>query len=154
MTCSELSVSNYHLDLGSLQAMNHSASMSIKQPDCYETSLLYFYVNKQNLGSLTAAVRHAVDQTTKRLIVVLVSSDFDSSQHESLASKWDWIQSVLVLTYVPAARSSQARNDPLFATDVILVPNAKQAAEQLSEEKWDAVLTLEGGMARIMRSTW
>ncbi|KAG8772287.1 hypothetical protein FRC12_003136 [Ceratobasidium sp. 428] len=118
--------------------------MLIKQPPCYETCLLYFYVNDQNLGSLAASVRHAVDRTTKRLIVVLVSPDFDSTQHDLLASKWDLVQSALVLAYIPAARSAQARDNPLFSTDVIVVPDAQRAAEQLSKEKWDAVLTLDG----------
>ncbi|CAE6370840.1 unnamed protein product [Rhizoctonia solani] len=77
-------------------------------------------------------------------MIVLVSSEFDHSQHEHLASKWDWIQNILVLAYVPAAHAAQARNDPLFSTDVILVPDAAQAAQHLSGEKWDIVFTLEG----------
>ncbi|KAG9119886.1 hypothetical protein FRC07_004866 [Ceratobasidium sp. 392] len=124
--------------------MDQPASMLLKQPPCYETCLLYFRVTDQNLGSLAAAVRHAVDRTTKRLIVVLASPEFDSAQHEVLTSKWDLIQNALVLVYVPAARSAQARDDPLFSTDVIVVPSARRAAEQLSEEKWDAVFTLDG----------
>lgn len=134
--------------------MGHSASALLKQPPCYETSLLYFTVSDQTLGSLPSAVRHAVDRTTKRLIVVLASSDFDSSQHDPLVSKWDSIQKLLVLAYVPAARASQTRNDPLFSTDVILVPSSRKAAEQLSEETWDVVLTLDGGMTYVTHSIW
>ncbi|KAF8609862.1 Nucleotidylyl transferase [Ceratobasidium sp. AG-I] len=119
--------------------MGHSASTLLKQPPCYETSLLYLNVNDQTLGSLPSTIRHAVDRTTKRLIVVLVSLDFDYTRQDSLVSKWDWIQKLLVLAYVPAARVTQARNDPLFSTDVILVPSPKKAAEQLSEEKWDVL---------------
>lgn len=140
-------------DLSQLM-MGHSASVLLKQPPRYEASLLYFNVNDQTLGSLPSAVRYAVDRTTKRLIVVLASSDFDSAQHDSLVSKWDSIQKLLVLAYVPAARTAQARNDPLFSTDVILVPSSRKAAEQLSEETWDAVLTLDGGMTHITHSIW
>ncbi|KAG9102767.1 hypothetical protein FRC06_001174 [Ceratobasidium sp. 370] len=118
--------------------------MPIEQLPRCDTCLLYFCVNDENLGSLAATVRHAVDQTAKRLIVVLASPDFDSTQHESLASKWDLIHNVLILAYIPAARSAQARDNPLFSIDVILVPSATRAAEQLSEEKWDAVLTPDG----------
>ncbi|KAG9097631.1 hypothetical protein FS749_005871 [Ceratobasidium sp. UAMH 11750] len=124
--------------------MDQPASMPIEQPPCYDTCLLYFCVNDQSLGSLAATVRHAIDRTANRLIVVLESPDFDSTRHELLASKWDLIQNVLVLAYIPAARSAQARDNPLFSIDVILVPSASGAAEQLSEEKWDAVLTPNG----------
>lgn len=134
--------------------IGHSASALLKQPARYENSLLYFDVNDQTLGSLPSAVRYAVDRTTKRLIVVLVSSEFDYTRQDSLVSKWDWIQKLLVLAYVPAARVTQARNDPIFSIDVILVPGPVKAAEQLSEEKWDVVLTLNGGMNYVTHTDW
>ncbi|QRV85791.1 cytidylyltransferase domain-containing protein [Ceratobasidium sp. AG-Ba] len=115
----------------------------LTKPPSYDTCLLYLWIDR-DLGTIPAAVRHAVNQTTKRLIVVLASPEFDSTGHESLVSKWDLVQNLLVLAYVPAAQSAQARDDPLFSTDVILVPSASKAAQQLSEEKWDAVLTLDG----------
>ncbi|KAF8758306.1 Cytidylyltransferase-like [Rhizoctonia solani] len=92
----------------------------------------------------TETIRQVAHQTTRRLIVVLVSPEFDHSQHEHLASKWDWIQNILVLAYVPAAHTAQIRDDPLFNTDVILVLDANQAARHLSGETWDAIFTLEG----------
>jgi hypothetical protein len=134
--------------------MGRSADTPVKQSTRYEKSLLYFDVNDQTLGSLPSAVRYAVDRTTKRLIVVLVSSEFDYTRQDSLVSKWDWIQKLLVLAYVPAARVTQARNDPLFSIDVILVPGSKKAAEQLAEEKWDVVLTLNGGTSYITHLDW
>lgn len=119
-----------------------------------ETSLLYFDFDEKSSAWLAAAIRQAVNQTTKRLIVVLASSEFDSAQHDRLASQWDLIQNTLVLAYVPAARAAEARDDPLFATDVILVSNAGQAAQQLSAEKWDTVMTIEGGMVQFQHRLW
>jgi hypothetical protein len=120
----------------------------------YENSLFYFHFDEESSVRLAGTIRQVVNQTAHRLMVVLVSSEFDHSQHEHLASKWDWIQNILVLAYVPAAHAAQARNDPLFSTDVILVPDADQAARHLSREKWDIVFTLEGGMTLFLPSTW
>ncbi|KAF8710886.1 Cytidylyltransferase-like, partial [Rhizoctonia solani] len=110
----------------------------------YETSLLYFHFDEKSSVRLAETIRQVAHQTTRRLIVVLVSPEFDHSQHKHLASKWDWIQNILVLAYVPAAHTAQIRDDPLFNTDVILVLDANQAARHLSRETWDAIFTLEG----------
>ncbi|KAJ1309521.1 hypothetical protein OPQ81_006295 [Rhizoctonia solani] len=109
-----------------------------------ETSLLYFYFDDHSSAQLSETIKRAVNQTTRRLIIVLVSPEFDHNRHGLLASKWDWIQNTLVLAYVPAAYAAEARDDPLFNTDVILVPDADQAAQHLFQEKWDVVFTLEG----------
>ncbi|CAE6526544.1 unnamed protein product [Rhizoctonia solani] len=119
----------------------------------YGTSLLYYRFDEESSVQLAETIRQAVNQTTRRLIVVLVSPEFDHNQHEHLASKWDWIQNTLVLAYVPAAHTAQLRDDPLFNTDVILVPGPDQAAQHLSQEKWDVVFTLEGGMTLFLRPT-
>ncbi|ELU45036.1 cytidylyltransferase domain-containing protein [Rhizoctonia solani AG-1 IA] len=110
----------------------------------YKISLLYFHFDEKSSVRLAETIRQVAHQTTRRLIVVLVSPEFDHSQHEHLASKWDWIQNILVLAYVPAAHTAQIRDDPLFNTDVILVLDANQAARHLSGETWDAIFTLEG----------
>ncbi|KAG8716200.1 hypothetical protein FRC11_007374 [Ceratobasidium sp. 423] len=113
----------------------------------YGTSLLYFHFDESSSVQLAETIRQTVNQTIRRLIVVLVSPEFDYNQHEYLASKWDWIQKTLVLAYVPAAHAAEIRDDLLFNTDVILVPGADQATRHLSQEKWDAVFTLEGAPA-------
>ncbi|CAE6498718.1 unnamed protein product [Rhizoctonia solani] len=110
----------------------------------YDTSLLIYHFDEESSVRLAETIRQAVNQTTRRLIVVLLSPEFDHTQHEHLASKWDWIQHTLVLAYVPAAHAAQIRDNPLFNTDVILVPHPDQAAHHLSHEKWDVVFTLEG----------
>jgi hypothetical protein len=133
--------------------MNHAAAQS-RESLCYETSLLYFHFDDKSSAWLSQAAKQAVNRTTKRLIIVLISTEFDPTQHACPASSWGWVQNILVLAYVSAAHAAQDRDDPLFASDVILVSNAGQAAQQLSTEKWDAVITLEGGMERFIYHTW
>ncbi|CAE7057292.1 unnamed protein product [Rhizoctonia solani] len=116
----------------------------------YETSLLFYHFDEASSARLAETIKQAVNQTTGRLIIVLVSPEFDHNRHEHLASKWDWIQNTLVLAYLPAAHVAELRNDPLFNTDVILVPDPDQAAHHLSQEKWNAVFTLEGGMTLFL----
>ncbi|CAE6433804.1 unnamed protein product [Rhizoctonia solani] len=110
----------------------------------YGTSLLYYHFDEKSSVHLAETIRLAINQSVQRLIIVLLSPEFDHSQHEHLTSKWDWIQNILVLAYIAAAHVSQDRDDPLFDTDVILVRDSDQAAQHLAHERWDAVFTLEG----------
>ncbi|CAE6441389.1 hypothetical protein ACGC1H_004221 [Rhizoctonia solani] len=110
----------------------------------YGTSLLYFHFDEESSVHLEETITQAVNQSVQRLIIVLLSPEFDHNQHEHLVSKWDWIQNILVLAYIAAAHASQNRDDPLFNTDVILVPDSDQAAQHLAHERWDVVFTREG----------
>lgn len=132
--------------------------------------LLVSVLNSAQLSSptyLSKAIRNAVAQTRKTLIVIVFSPLFSpANQPESLITNpvkhWREVQNLLTFIYVEASRKAQEIDNILLSVDVVLRESGPQTipSETLKAygaEKWESAFILDGGSlhasSRWARST-
>lgn len=118
---------------------------------------------------LTEAIKEAVSQTQKSLLVIVFSPLFStnpdpSSSSPSIANApaqhWKELQDFLMSVYSEASRESLKTDNILLSVDVVLLdPSTITTVEsstlrkRYDADKWEAVFALDGGTSTSLSST-
>ena len=107
--------------------------------------LVVHLASLRDVHRFTEAIKTATEQTSERLLIILICDALNEDRHLNNVAAWDDVQGLLTFVYVEATRVAQDADRILMDVNVLLRGLDKDITID-QEEGWQHVFVFNEGM--------